>query len=198
MKSFFVFLSTLFSFLAAEGSNYPVVRVVPYAAKHGHIIVRCMMEHYPALCSMKKSDPCVQSVEARKQYGIQMVNELNQRANDLGQVMNPDRSITVVKVAEVDDHAVGYVRYIALPKFRGACISQLAIQNQDRGLGYGRILMEHALKDLRNIPGIDSAMLSTFSRELGDKFYVPLGFQLQSNEKSDEDYDVCTWDISLK
>jgi len=197
MKSFCIFLSVLLSFLAVDG-HCLAIKVVPYAARHGHIIIRCMMEHYPSLCSMKKSDPCVQSVEARKQYGIQMVNELNQCANGLGQVISPDQSMTVVKVAEVDDRAVGYVRYIAFPQFRGACISQLAVQNQDRGLGYGRILMEQALKDLRNTPGIDSAMLVTFSRELGDKFYEPLGFQLTAQNKSDENYDVCTWEMPLK
>jgi len=197
MKLFSIFLSVLLSFLVVDG-HCPVIKVVPYAARHGHVIVRCMMEHYPSLCSMKKSDPCVQSVEARKQHGINMVNELNQRVNGLGQVISPDQSMTVVKVAEVDDHAVGYVRYITFPRFRGACISQLAVQNQDRGLGYGRILMEQTVKDLRNMPGIDSAMLTTFSRKLGDTFYVPLGFELSEHEITDENYEVCTWNLPLR
>lgn len=79
-------------------------------------------------------------------------------------------------VAELDGELVGYITTTAIPEHAVGRIPDLAVDARARGLGIGRLLLEHALAYFR-AQGLRLARIETLSHnEIGRHLYPSVGF----------------------
>ena len=160
--------------------------IVPFLyAKHAPTLAKCAQQSFKDIFSGSPKNPCYNNAQKQFAYGMAQPQHLAQFSNEKGEIYNHDGSITVTNVLELNADPIGYIKYTTPHLYpQTATIDQLAILQNPAHKGLGRLLLLTTCKKIAQNNDIFYVAVTTTNKEVGEKFYNKLGFNLINTSKS--------------